>query len=407
MRMLLVVSVFLSTVRALADAALIDRLAAPLRAVTALLGEADAKRVTLERANRCYANVSKLESFSTPLSTEDLSSDLSSSQGTAWIGAPYRFSVLVVSFVVYPEVIEACRSVLDVPSTADMGRLASEALASGRLSGVGAPPTAQKLVSDITALTQSFAPAIALLYGAWLSLTFQILEERLGSLQRTATLESAQLATLARRTALLASSGPPPRALEGAFRIIWEQTTMLAVGSRADELVSIANADPYSEYERTVLRALQQQQRPAVSAGDANSAEVTAVARSAANSCISVVETIGNTRAERLSKETKSLPGAHFFILFVFSIQLLSTFVFAVAGTPGTENDLLLRLLFSFFCGTYLLVFNFAVDLNSPFEGNYQIRRSAINANLVATRRTIADAVGLPTATLWQLDEDR
>ena len=53
--MLLFVSVFLSAVRAPADAALIDRLAAPLRAVTALLGETDAKRVTLERegAGRC------------------------------------------------------------------------------------------------------------------------------------------------------------------------------------------------------------------------------------------------------------------------------------------------------------------------------------------------------------------
>ena len=61
---------------------------------------------------------------------------------------------------------------------------------------------------------------------------------------------------------------------------------------------------------------------------------------------------------------------------------------------------------FAFFSATYTLVFNFAVDLNDPFTGNYQIRRSAINANLVATRRCVAAAVGDERAREWQRDGD-
>ena len=173
---------------------------------------------------------------------------------------------------------------------------------------------------------------------------------------------------------------------------------MLAIGSRADELVSIANDDSLTRYQDLV--------RQATFSSNRSSADTLAV-NTAVSECLVTVEKLADTRATRLSQETKSLPAAHFFILLIFSLQLLFSFVFAVAGTPGTENDLLLRTLFSFFSGTYLLVFNFAVDLNSPFDGNYQIRRSAINANLISARRTIASCVGEFTATLWQLDEIR
>ncbi|EOD05410.1 hypothetical protein EMIHUDRAFT_433188, partial [Emiliania huxleyi CCMP1516] len=49
------------------------------------------------------------------------------------------------------------------------------------------------------------------------------------------------------------------------------------------------------------------------------------------------------TAPYRLSVETKSLPAAHFFILFVFSLQLLVSFLIPLAAAPATEDDVVLR----------------------------------------------------------------
>ena len=52
---------------------------------------------------------------------------------------------------------------------------------------------------------------------------------------------------------------------------------------------------------------------------------------------------IARDRTRVLSQETKSLPAAHFFILFVFSLQLLVSFLIPLAAAPATEDDVVLR----------------------------------------------------------------
>ena len=90
-------------------------------------------------------------------------------------------------------------------------------------------------------------------------------------------------------------------------------------------------------------------------------------------------------RSCRLGQEQVSLPQIHFNILVFLSAFQLVGFTFLVSSTlpvsgdPSVESRLLFGVLTSFFTMAY----TFACDLNQPFEGAYQVRRSAISAYLL------------------------
>jgi len=248
---------------------------------------------------------------------------------------------------------------------------------------------------EVGAVTTSFAPAISLLYGSWLGLTFSILEERIGELQRTATQESAELKALVERVSLLLDRAGEHSYRSNAncfFMPLFEQTTTLASRSREEELIVISNNDVYYRFRRGLIQL----------SGQLGNQDDTGWLQAEITNCYNLVDQLVAVRADRLSKETKSLPSAHFVILSVFSVQLLGVFVYSVAQSPAALDDPVLRVAFSLFVGVYVLVLGFANDLNDPFRGHYQIRRSAINANLLATRRLIASVVGEDTARRWQ-----
>ena len=63
--------------------------------------------------------------------------------------------------------------------------------------------------------------------------------------------------------------------------------------------------------------------------------------------------------------------------------------VAAVPIAAGTGPPLEASLLFGLLCGTYVLAFSFALDLNRPFDGVYQVRRSAAAAHLLVTQKLL------------------
>lgn len=342
-----------------------------LRDIAPYFDDAVSREVSGNRRNRIYANTSKLVHLSGPVTHDQIITPQKEAfrvtADTVWITIPYRVTILCLGYFMFPNLIESLRGAL--------------------------PPAASP--NDVPALTSGFTPAISLLYGAWLGLTFNILEERIGKLQRTATIESSRLCSLCERSAQLAS-GAPKKIRVPLLRCLFEQTSMLAVQSREEEIISIANSNSIYwkyRYELQELEAFL-----ALSSKKDSSAGILALH--------DAMDELVVVRATRLSMETKSLPGAHFAILAIFSLQLLASFVYAIAQSPVTPTDPALRVAFSFCAAVFLLVFNFSIDLNDPFRGNYQIRRSAINANLLAARRCIADAVGEDLAALWISDLD-
>ena len=103
----------------------------------------------------------------------------------------------------------------------------------------------------------------------------------------------------------------------------------------------------------------------------------------------SVVAALFKTRAERLSAEALSLPQVHFQILAILGGLLIGSYALTgaerFAGTgaaPPVESCLLFGLL----TGTYNLMYSFALDLNQPFDGVYQVRRSAAATSLLGAR---------------------
>lgn len=90
-------------------------------------------------------------------------------------------------------------------------------------------------------------------------------------------------------------------------------------------------------------------------------------------------------RSKRLSDEALLLPPTHFFVLSALTLVVLMGYcvtvlpTVAVNGTPPLESSLL----FGILCSVYVFFYNFASDLNNPFEGVYQIRRSSAASQLL------------------------
>lgn len=99
-------------------------------------------------------------------------------------------------------------------------------------------------------------------------------------------------------------------------------------------------------------------------------------------------------RAERLSVEALSLPPTHFQILNLLTLLILLSFTVSIlptidriSGAPPTESSLL----FAILTNIYVLFYFFAQDLNDPFDGVYQIRRSSSASKLLETKWLIAN----------------
>lgn len=98
-------------------------------------------------------------------------------------------------------------------------------------------------------------------------------------------------------------------------------------------------------------------------------------------------------RAIRLSDEALALPPTHFVILNVLTFLILLGFVSSILptvdvnGAPSLESSLL----FGTLCAVYVLFFNFTNDLNNPFRGVYQLRRSSTASHLLEAKWLIAN----------------
>jgi len=106
-----------------------------------------------------------------------------------------------------------------------------------------------------------------------------------------------------------------------------------------------------------------------------------------------ILKDLFKIRANRLSDEALALPPTHYgilnsltaLIMLGYSISILPTV--SATGEPSNESSLL----FGFLAMTYVLFYNFASDLNNPFQGVYQVRRSCATTHMLEAKWLIAN----------------
>jgi len=214
-------------------------------------------------------------------------------------------------------------------------------------------------------VTESFGPGVAILYGTFVSLTLSILYKRKEDIQNQGATESSLLAITTRNMLTLMKKD---RMLAiGAGQCAADQIRVLTNGSRGDELMLVMYNDPYSRMlellETKEEQMLDLQQKPL----------------ELINNCRDNIRELFQVRATRLSDEALSLPRNHFFILTFLTVLILFGYTIQISiestiqGLPSNDSSIVFGLL----CAIYILFYNFANDLNDPFGGIYQVRRSA------------------------------
>jgi len=269
-----------------------------------------------------------------------------------WVSSFYRVGILIISFILFPYITSfLCQFVTVTPNQLDT-------------------------------ITSKFGPGISILYGLFISLTLSILYNRQKNIQETAAVESSLLSLLA-RDVLSVFNEDYDRAVEGS-QCILNQIIILVKESRGNELMYLIYSDPYATisdliYEKEAELSKKENGLGALGTTIINIRET--------------LEDLVRLRAKRLSDEALALPSFHFSILVSLSLLIILGFTLSelptVAADGATSNES--SFLFSILCTIYILFYNFCEDLNDPFRGVYQIRRSTTATNLLQTKFFIAN----------------
>jgi hypothetical protein len=214
-------------------------------------------------------------------------------------------------------------------------------------------------------ITSKLEPVIAIVYGTFVSLTLQILYERQRRIQDAVAMEAALLVNLTR--SLLSIFRRDKAKSVDAGQCTADQIRTLVDSSRGEELMLIMYSDPYARMS-DLLDDFEE-----TSGADTWSRKGGHVGNSRDN-----IRDLMRIRSNRLSDEALSLPPTHFLVLNLLTTLILLSYSISTLptadrlGAPSNESSLL----FGILAATYILFFNFAQDLNEPFSGVYQVRRS-------------------------------
>eukprot|EP00956_Cyclotella_meneghiniana_P019592 scaffold33736_cov42-Cyclotella_meneghiniana.AAC.1 len=234
-------------------------------------------------------------------------------------------------------------------------------------------------------VVNQLGPNVGVLYATILALTLGVLYNRFCRIQENVTTEASLLSSLTRN--LLTLFQDEPRWATDACQMIANQLRIMLSRTRGLELLSIMKADTYSN-----ILALVDDYHYLHGCDDSfNAAQESTMGNIRAD-----LTHIMEVRALRLSDEASSLPPTHFLLLT--SLSTVSSIAFVTASlavvddldNPPEEA----RLLFAGLAALYVLFFNFCRDLNGPFQGVYQIKRSNAVSHLLQTKWLIVNQLG-------------
>ena len=272
----------------------------------------------------------------------------------AWSGLPARAVVGSASYLAFPWLIAALNTAIgssdDVVSV-DM--------------------------LELSKLVDSFLPGVAIVLGTYFSLTISILYDRLTQLTGAINAECSQLALTLINLLHLFEDTEPEAAVEGA-QCVADQVRTLVEDSRGRETVGVIYSDPYAR----ILRLLK---------------DYNACNSMVADDAYLLADLHGNVgklfqlRSERLTIESLALAPTHFDVMTFLSGLLLAGFALgtvATASEAGVPSETA-RVLFAALVVCYTIFYEMAFDLNRPFDGIYQLRRSGAAMHLLQIKQIV------------------
>lgn len=231
------------------------------------------------------------------------------------------------------------------------------------------------LVSLQDEITSKFGPVIAILYGTFVSLTLSILYERQRKIQESVGVEASFLVYIT-RIMLSLFRKDKENAIE-AGQCSADQIRTLVKSSRGEELMLIMYSDPYARMFDLVDQFVE------------TASESTLERKgSLIGNARDTIRELMKARSTRLSDEAQALPPTHFLVLDLLTTLILMSYVINTLpttdrlGAPSEESSLIFGLLTT----TYILFYNFASDLNDPFTGVYQVRRSTAATHMLEAK---------------------
>lgn len=307
------------------------------------------------RTDRSYARKEPFEygNISAPPSLDDLTTPPCGPFEAFWISTPARLLSFTAAYFAFPFISRFVDSFVSMP-------------------------TAQ--LDDITS---KFGPGISILYGTFISLTLSILYNRQRLIQDNVGVECSYLVLLTRNLISLFRNDRE-HAIE-AGQCAADQIRTLVRSSRGAELMLLMYSDPYARMLELVDLHEDELYNQEFGYDGRRSSLI--------GNCRETIKELYRVRANRLSDESLALPPTHFLILYILTFLILLGYTVSIiptldaSGDPSSESCLLFAVLST----VYILFYNFATDLNGPFDGVYQIRRSCVASHLLQLKYFIVN----------------
>lgn len=96
-------------------------------------------------------------------------------------------------------------------------------------------------------------------------------------------------------------------------------------------------------------------------------------------------------RAKRMADEALALAPTHFDVLSFLCGLLLTGFALSAVEVFDAGGELIARILFSALIVCYVILYEMSFDLNRPFDGVYQLRRSAAAMHFLEVKHIISN----------------
>lgn len=305
--------------------------------------------------NRSYSKKDSfmLDSITVPPSLSDLSYPATDTLKGFWVTVPARFLTCIIAYFVFPYITSFVDSFVTLPP------------------------------EELDEITSKFGPGVSILYGTFISLTLSILYQRVKDIQDAAAKESATL-TLVTRNLLSIFKSDRSLAIEAA-QCCADQIRTLVKSSRGAELMLVMYSDPYARMLDLIELREEELYKDLGNFGPQGAL---------IGNTRDTIKDLLQMRAERLSIEALSLPPTHFSVLNSLTLLILLSFTVStlpvvdhVTGLPPNEGSIL----FAILSNVYVLFYFFAKDLNDPFDGVYQIRRSSSACHLLEAKWLIVN----------------